>query len=155
MKQNACMSLTGDFLSLIHTYIHRVSTISEFLCSFDTQNHYLYSCLLMCLTVRRSSSRGWAEMQISPDDSSLNLIGTQVSKHCRNSSVRAVRLCEKCGEIVSRRMEHSIGSQSPKTQKTSRKGGLLLPCARTPYSTRHLSVKFSYPHILQAEQFFR
>jgi len=69
-------------------------------------------------------------MQISPDDSSLNLIDAQVSKHCRNSSVRAVRSCEKCGEIVSRRMEHSIGSQSPKKQR---------PPAREVFAYRALS----------------
>ena len=72
---------------------------------------------------RNASQSGWQFLE------SYRYV--KLSKHCRNSSVRAVRLCEKCGEIVSRRMEHSIGSQSPKTQKASRKGGLLLPCART------------------------
>jgi hypothetical protein len=108
---------TRNAFEVIHRSIHRVSTILGFLHQFDAPNHYLYSCVSMCLTVRRSSSRRWAEMQIRPDVSSLNLIGTQVSKHCRNCSVRAMRVSEKCREIVSRCMEHSVDSQSPKKQR--------------------------------------
>ena len=148
IKQNTWGGPVGSSLfTYAHLYPQHIPEIGVFVLVWHSKSLFI----LTCIDVPNRASvapRGRGGNVFQPESSSLNLIDVQASRHCRNSSVRAVRLCEKCGEIVSRRMEHSVGSESPKKQKTSRKGGLLFTVRSPLYSTRHLSVKFSYPHFL-------
>src|SRR3989338_6427005 len=101
----------------------------------------------MCLTVRRSLSRG-REQYPTHRQQFLESVGAQALRHCRSSPVRAVRWCAKCVEIVSRRVEQVI--DSPMVGKANNlPQGRLFVTVRTSevHCIRHLSERCSYTHI--------